>query len=130
MFAVMFELAKRVADRSPLLNSTSAASALVMFNTLSVSALTSSREYIEMIGNCPPGRSEEVLRSLLTRQVCCQDTESARSDKNVRTNGKNDQCEGRGRARRGAPVAWRSHSVHAAGATGPARTASARRLRR
>ena len=44
MLAVMFELANRVADRSPPLNSTSTASAFAMFITLSVMALTSSRE--------------------------------------------------------------------------------------
>src|SRR5262249_3012416 len=42
----MEELAHRVADRSPPSNDTSTASAFVMFNTLSVSALISSREYI------------------------------------------------------------------------------------
>ena len=46
MFAVMFEFANRVAERSPPLKSTSTASALAMFNTLSVRALISSREYI------------------------------------------------------------------------------------
>ena len=46
MLAVMFELAKRVAERSPPVKSTSTASALAMFITLSVMALTSSREYI------------------------------------------------------------------------------------
>src|SRR5690242_21368946 len=42
----MVELAQRVPERSPPLNSTSTASALAMFRTLSVSALISSREYI------------------------------------------------------------------------------------
>src|SRR5687767_401453 len=46
MFAVMFEFAKRVAERSPPLKSTSTASAFAMLRILSVSALTSSREYI------------------------------------------------------------------------------------
>ena len=46
MFAVMLELANRVADRSPPLKSTSTASAFAMLITLSVIALTSSREYI------------------------------------------------------------------------------------
>src|SRR4051812_32927538 len=53
MLAVMLELAKRVADRSPPLKSTSAASALAMFNTLSVRALTSSREYIRDAPEAP-----------------------------------------------------------------------------
>ena len=46
MFAVMLEFANRVAERSPPLNSTSTASAFAMLITLSVIALTSSREYI------------------------------------------------------------------------------------
>ena len=46
MFAVIVELANRVAERSPPLNSTSTASALAMFMILSAIALTSSREYI------------------------------------------------------------------------------------
>src|SRR5688500_8857916 len=46
MLAVMLEFAKRVAERSPPLNSTSTASALVMSITLLVIAFTSSREYI------------------------------------------------------------------------------------
>src|SRR4029453_2877473 len=46
MLAVMFEFANRIADRSPPLNSTSTASPFAMFNTLSVRALISSREYI------------------------------------------------------------------------------------
>src|SRR5829696_3623491 len=48
MFAVIVEFANRVADRSPPLKSTSTASALAMLMTLSVIALTSSREYIGM----------------------------------------------------------------------------------
>src|SRR5918995_4196739 len=46
MLAVMFELAKRVAERSPPVNSTSTASAFAMSSALSVIALTSSREYM------------------------------------------------------------------------------------
>ena len=46
MLAVMFEFAKRVADRSPPLNSTSTTSAFAMFITLSVMAFTSSFEYM------------------------------------------------------------------------------------
>src|SRR4026208_218846 len=42
----MLELAQRVPERSPPLKSTSTASALAMFRTLSVRALISSREYI------------------------------------------------------------------------------------
>src|SRR5688572_24480865 len=51
MLAVMFELANRVADRSPPLNSTSTSSAFAMSITLSVIAFTSSREYIEARGS-------------------------------------------------------------------------------
>jgi hypothetical protein len=49
MFAVMFEFANRVAERSPPLKSTSMASALAMFITLSVMAFTSSLEYMSLI---------------------------------------------------------------------------------
>ena len=42
----MVELAHRVPERSPPVRSTSTASALAMLKTLSVMALTSSREYI------------------------------------------------------------------------------------
>ena len=42
----MVELAQRVPERSPPVKSTSTASALAMFRTLSVRALTSSREYM------------------------------------------------------------------------------------
>jgi hypothetical protein len=52
MFAVMFELANLVADRSPPLNSTSTASAVAMFKTLSVIALISSREYMFRAPHC------------------------------------------------------------------------------
>ena len=50
MLDVIVELAKRVADRSPPEKSTSAASAPAMFRTLSVMALTSSREYMGIPG--------------------------------------------------------------------------------
>jgi hypothetical protein len=46
----MFELAKRVADRSPPLNSTSTPATFAMLITLSVIAFTSSREYIGVQG--------------------------------------------------------------------------------
>ena len=46
MLAVIVELAKRVADRSPPEKSTSTPSALAMLMSLSLIALTSSREYI------------------------------------------------------------------------------------
>src|SRR5829696_8163386 len=42
----MVELAHRVPERSPPLKTTSTASPLAIFRTLSVSALTSSREYM------------------------------------------------------------------------------------
>src|SRR3954464_15628267 len=72
MLAVMLELAKRVADRSPPLESTSAVSALAMFNTLSVRALTSSREYIRGAPEAPAQTERGGWARLVSGAACCQ----------------------------------------------------------
>src|SRR5687767_3045781 len=71
MFAVMVEFAKRVAERSPPLNSTSASPALAaMFNTLSVIAFTSSREYIT--GQATTGSTGQTIPGLLYGHPVCE----------------------------------------------------------
>src|SRR5471030_3007732 len=78
MFTVIEELAHRVADRSPPSKFTSTASALVMFRTLSVSALISSREYIMVPPVYQRGRAYEELRPVASDALPSQCSTSGR----------------------------------------------------
>ena len=129
MLAVTLELAKRVAERSPPVKSTSAASALAMFNTLSVRALTSSREYIRDVPEAPRPRmrARRCCARLLTCAGCQEHRAMSRDGKRRRL-AVISRSDGLAGAR---PARTRSQpSVHAAGATVAARSAAARRLPR
>ena len=101
----MLELAKRVAERSPPLKSTSAASALAMFNTLSVRALTSSREYIR---SAPEAPAQEGARGLGKTNARPLSSEAARPAACV------SQARSRNRLRRADDCAERTRSTVAA----------------
>src|SRR5687768_9176879 len=86
ILAVMFEFANRVAERSPPLKFTSTASAFAMSMTLSESALTSSREYIEARleslrgASAPRQKATTALEPGQARQSCSGTELAARGD--------------------------------------------------